>query len=881
MKKALFYISIVTLLGSCQKEAKEINIVVPKNAGQIEMLAALELQTYLSKIYPGFKISSGQTAEETGQTITIGTVQDLDIPQALKDSVPNHQEGYIVTSTGPHSLLITSEGELGVLYGVYHFLENLGCRFLLDTDYVPELEGLPDFSNWNLRNEPLISDRYANPWEVYLEGCSSWDLEKWELYITQVQKMGYNSILMHAYGNDPMFSFSFNGKEKPVGFLTSSIKGRGWGQKHVNDVRRIPGGEKIFQGKAFGSERAIVPDEERVTISQDFMGKVFSFAAQRGVRVNFALDFDILSNIPQDIVKTLPETDRFQVSFEGIEWMGEMGGTYWIPQPDSPEGYAYYKAQVQQVLNLYPDISTYTLWRRRQHSIYNEIQYSELPDSWKVEYKHFVQNFLGSENLPQAVSIFAQRKLALTYRQIFNELGREDMKLAIGSWHLYNDLKIFETLELFMPRDMKIIILDSEITRSEINLQNQEWIQKLSVIMQKKRYVPIIWAHHDDGEYIGSPFKDFENFYDLLTEVKADGFGVIHWINRPLDLFFLNHLRQVWSSTQNESAFQTCQFLANGIWHNDANMAGKIGDYLYDFWSDFPPMSRANSAYVFDSPISRYGDPDNILAKIDQRLDLLNGIETKSFDLRQKEFVSYYINYEIFLEMLIENQLMYEKIQDYMEQGAFIEAEKIAMECFPEKTMEQLALTAGESYITNGDMGLLFSLGVRWLPHFIDIKQQLGMEAILINFAPTSHEALAQMPGKETYFLDNKSNYWMVMGEEECGQSLIENTFTFNEYKEIFTQGVLLESPLNIELSSIEDQNKLPAGSYELQLMLSSASGEGEILVETADAAFRLSVDKSGIKSLKLVLSERSAPVISIIPMEGDPVLCGMKLEIK
>lgn len=624
MMKNLLLLGVIILITFSYKE--KFTIMISESPDLAETFIALELSKYLSDIYPGYEFPITDKAAE-GKTIYLNVADKT-------SGVPDNKEAYLVKSDGDNAYIL-SRGNSGLIYGVYGVLEKLGCRFLLDNEYIPERAGEFNFTGWELKNEPLVSERYANPWEVYLEGCASWDLVKRKQYIRNIQKMGFNSILVHAYGNNPMFTFTFNGKTKPIGYLTSSVKGRNWGQKHVNDVRRIPGDKSMFTHKVFGSEIAQVPDNERIGLTQKFMGEVFHYASERGVKVNFALDFDVLSNIPQDLVMTIPETDRYPVSYKGIGWMGEKPSTYWIPRLDKPEGYRYYKTQIEQILKLYPDISTYTLWRRGSKTIYYTMDYEDLPKDWKEEYNLFVKTHSGSDTLPQSVGTFTQRKLAIAYSQIFKELGRSNIQLAAGTWGIRN----IETMDRFLPEHMKIIILDSDIKSSENNLKNPEWIRHLSSFLKEGLLVPIIWAHHDDGEYVGSPFKEFNKFNDLLRSLKSDGFAVIHWINRPLDLFFINHNRQNWKSTKNETAETTCQFLAEGIWYNNAETAHRMGKYLLNFWQGFPPMTWANSAFIFDRALSKFGSTDSILLKIDQRRTYLNTINTNQFSDRQKEFI--------------------------------------------------------------------------------------------------------------------------------------------------------------------------------------------------------------------------------------------------
>ncbi len=74
--------------------------------------------------------------------------------------------------------------------------------------------------------------------------------------------MRFNTIMVHAYGNNPMFTFRFAGEDKPVGYLATTRSGRDWGTQHVNDVRRLYGGE-VFRSPVFGAGAALVPETER------------------------------------------------------------------------------------------------------------------------------------------------------------------------------------------------------------------------------------------------------------------------------------------------------------------------------------------------------------------------------------------------------------------------------------------------------------------------------------------------------------------------------------------------------------------------------------------------------------------------------------------
>ena len=77
---------------------------------------------------------------------------------------------------------------------------------------MPEPRSAPFvFEDWDVSDYPLVPTRLVFNWHNFLSGCSTWDLEQWRLWIAQSQKMGYNAVMVHAYGNNPMAGFRFRG----------------------------------------------------------------------------------------------------------------------------------------------------------------------------------------------------------------------------------------------------------------------------------------------------------------------------------------------------------------------------------------------------------------------------------------------------------------------------------------------------------------------------------------------------------------------------------------------------------------------------------------------------------------------------------------------
>jgi len=160
---------------------------------------------------------------------------------------------------------------------------------MVTTDAAPAPRpGAPDFAAWAAEDAPLAKERITFNWHNFLSGCTAWNFDDWTLWIDQSRNMRYNTVMVHAYGNNPMFTFAHNGAEKPVGFIASTLRGRDWGTAHVNDVQRLAGGA-VFPGTVFGSDAALATNARRVEEKQALMRRVIDHARDTGMLVTMNL----------------------------------------------------------------------------------------------------------------------------------------------------------------------------------------------------------------------------------------------------------------------------------------------------------------------------------------------------------------------------------------------------------------------------------------------------------------------------------------------------------------------------------------------------------------------------------------------------------------
>ncbi len=797
-----------------------IAIMTNPNWTSPEKVAADELKHYLSVLYPKtrFVLSRPSAHMKADGRIILGCKRSLEkLAKEAMESKLDGPESYVVThrtSDGEPVGIILGEDPAGVVYGVYDLLEKLGCGFYLTFDDVPPTQSSFSFDSWSLADRPLTRIRLVFNWHNFLSGCTGWDLKQWKQWITQSQKMKYNTIMVHAYGNNPMFTFRFNNMAKRVGYISTTRRGRDWGNEHVNDVRRLPGGV-VFGGPEFGSDAALVPNDQRIKATQTLMQKVFAHAEERGMNVCFAIDLDTNSMLPQDMIKSLPEAERV------------FNGRLWLPRPDTVGGYRYYKAQVDALFSLYPQIDFLALWRRGSAQEWGELKLEQFPESWRTEYEQYIARKPEAGKLPQSRRSFALGKVVRTFRKVLDDSSRKDVKIGMGSW----ENEWVPALNEFLPRDVIIMPLDSSCMRYRAGsfLRRKHGLDPL--VAAKGRILPIIWAHHDDGEYIGRPDDPHLYFNDTLEEMDASGFGVIHWMQRPLDLFFKNHCRQVWHSSKNEEPRTTCLSMGRSAFGEEN--AEPLGEYLYQWWTGAPIFGRVTGDHFFPR---REGipDPERAIQECRKRIQILEQADLSSMTEDERTRLAYFKALESMIIAVTQAQeLAYRPAEEALKNGEFDQARTLIARHDPVDAIRQFSHLSQMAGTDRGEEAMVVSLGTRWLTDFISLRQTLGMEDIRINYGPTLHEALAQGSGRYTFDVDHDRDFWSVRGERETSRPEIRTDKSVpaagsseNIPGNVMTTGIAINQKTNLPITPLTSvQHNIVPGDYLLTVYAGAASG--------------------------------------------------------
>jgi hypothetical protein len=188
---------ILLLVVSCKP--KPIQIFVPKDATAKESLAASEIRRYVY-LRSGLlaEISTGSEADmpTSGQVIVVERMGQGQVPGDLAE------EEYFLKSEkiGELQKLVVSGGtDQAVLYAAYEFAEQLGIRFYLHGDLIPDGKIVFNIPDLDIRQKPLFAVRGIQPFHDFPEGPDWWNVNDYKAIIGQLPKLKMNFFGLHTY----------------------------------------------------------------------------------------------------------------------------------------------------------------------------------------------------------------------------------------------------------------------------------------------------------------------------------------------------------------------------------------------------------------------------------------------------------------------------------------------------------------------------------------------------------------------------------------------------------------------------------------------------------------------------------------------------------
>ncbi len=283
MFRQIFIVAVFILCVCCQAAGKQRPVIITsKQSSYAEALAAKEIRRYVylrtDKLLSIVK-SDGDIADISFIAVA---EKDRDIVKKLTGS--NEKTKTIAAGLKPQEYLIKTVGtgnkkaiwivggdSAGVLYGTYRFIEQLGVRFYLDGDVIPDEKIALELPQVDETGKPLFEIRGIFPFHDFPEGPDWWDADEYKAVIGQLPKMRMNFIGLHTYpeknpdcqfGNsEPTVWIGIGQDIGPDGTVKFSAKSRhfttmskAWGYKPKKTSEFSSGASELFERDDYGAD---------------------------------------------------------------------------------------------------------------------------------------------------------------------------------------------------------------------------------------------------------------------------------------------------------------------------------------------------------------------------------------------------------------------------------------------------------------------------------------------------------------------------------------------------------------------------------------------------------------------------------------------------
>lgn len=331
--------------------AQNAAILIPESPSFHEELAAKEVCRYVylrtGTLLPVKQISTpGKPARDI---IVISTKNNPFVESGWKEELKAEQYRLkTVQRDGKKILYLCGGDDLGVLYAAYHFAEELGIRFYLHGDVIPD-EKIPfKIPKLNITQKPLFKTRGIQPFHDFPEGPDWWTADDYKAVFAQLIKMRMNFFGLHTYpqshaGPEPTVWIGLEEDLQDNGDVKAAYPARHfttysgtWGYKPRRTSDYDFGLGTLYETEDFGasymSEMTPWPntDEDEIRMfnrTGDFFGDVFTFGRQLGLKT--CIGTETYMTVPDDLrarLELLGETpidsSRIERLYRGsFEWI--------------------------------------------------------------------------------------------------------------------------------------------------------------------------------------------------------------------------------------------------------------------------------------------------------------------------------------------------------------------------------------------------------------------------------------------------------------------------------------------------------------------------------------------------------------------------------
>ena len=662
--------AVVAILVSATALAGGTRPVVksPDESKTVEATAAEELSDFLKLIYSEDEFPVVSNLPERGDYVLVGTRESVPLLAELVGPGEVDEDGEFVVKhvqkDGRTIGVICGADSRAVLDGVYRFLEaKLGiCFYFNEAVWENKVTGPFDWALWEHSDKPLFPFRGVNGWHSFYGSPTTMDFEEWKDYLARVARTGINWNFIHDYELYGVRQFEFEGKKNSVRDVTSTRYGAEWSTRNVWDMRALPYGGQWFDYPVHGSDSCKEPTKEAriAREKQTYRDFIHYGKTHYGVQTWELLAMDNYGQgaIDQEQILALPESDRIFSKIKGHQH----GGDRWVPNVDTPGGYAFVKAQVKQVIDDRPDLAGLSLQFRGVGVNPNclHLTYEEMPENWQRQMDALYKTHPQLDaSWDQRCYHFYHAKTANAFRRILDEIGRADIHSGIGWWSRPSARGGVESVRLMdAALDPRVFLTLGGHHQKGIEYKHTEFRE---AVQTANRGVIIIPYLQEDVRHIigGTGVWHIEDELSVKAlEMKLDGPAMSHFATRPTDLKQKYWINNMFEATREETHKSAEERFARDWFGKDAATAELI-EYVRAL-SAFEGFGElcCNTFYDWGTNPLRFTNPKDQRNEIDryrQAIELGERIERGKLSAMAKARLDYYQKYLDFARTMLEH----------------------------------------------------------------------------------------------------------------------------------------------------------------------------------------------------------------------------------
>ncbi len=277
------------------KQNEATVIIISNDASTLEQLAAKEIRRYVYL--------------RTNELLTIGTMSGATHQQIVLHINTELAQQEFTLKTEGNELTISGGSPQAVLYGAYEFAEQLGIRFYLHGDVIPDEKITFALPILDISKKPVFDKRGIQPFHDFPEGPDWWNEQDYKSVVAQLAKMKMNFIGFHTYPERTDFNgegpkaepLVWIGKEEDIGenggvkaaypVLHFHTNDSTWGYMAMPTSNFSLGASQIFESDNYGADymKNVSPwphkaDENAMLFKEvgNLFGNVFGYAKELG-----------------------------------------------------------------------------------------------------------------------------------------------------------------------------------------------------------------------------------------------------------------------------------------------------------------------------------------------------------------------------------------------------------------------------------------------------------------------------------------------------------------------------------------------------------------------------------------------------------------------